>query len=72
MPACQITTCRTLSSVFRRKKKVGTRTTGGAVLAAALESASAQQKQKQVYVAAVCTDSRDRGPGGISSKNFPW
>ena len=41
------------------EKKVGTRTTGGAVLvAAALESAAAQQKQKQVYVAAIVTAAR--------------
>ena len=44
-------------------KKVGTRTTGGAVLVAgaALESSAAQQKQK-VYVAAVVTAAQHMGP----------
>ena len=48
--------------VSSEKKKVGTRTTDGAVIVAgaALESAAAQQKQK-VYVAAVAATARHMG-----------
>ena len=66
--------------VSSENKKVGTRTTGGAVLVAraALESTAAQQNQKQVYVAAVVAAARHIGPepgqcrcACVSSINLP-
>ena len=49
--------------VVSSEKKVGTRTIGAVLVAgAALESATAQQKQKEVYVAAVVTAARHMGP----------
>ena len=62
IPACQITTCRTPSRVFREKKSVPVRLVVLYSVAAALESAAAQQKQKQVYVAAVVRAARHMGP----------
>ena len=51
----------------KEKSRYSTRTTGGAVLVAgavgaALESAAAKQKQKQVYVPAAVTAARHMGP----------